>query len=160
MTNLELWGLRVSWWHTSRLLFSEMWYSAVSDVIICSLRCDTPLLLQCVYVCVCVCVWCVCMHVCVHAWMCYCVCVRVYMSVCVCVVCMCVFMCVVCSMVCVCARSCFCVCTCVRLSACVRASVRVCLLRHFTQKLCNVSCSPIRTWNLLYYPHYQYIVKP
>ena len=38
----------------------------------------------------------------------------------------------VCVIVCVCMRSCFCVC------------VRVCLLRHFPQKLCNVSCVPYK----------------
>ena len=99
-----------------------MWYSAVSDVIICSLRCDILILLFCVCVCVrawrararvclCVCEWvyvCVWVWVWVWLWVCVCVCVHVFVFVCVCV----------------CGGG--------------------CLLRHFPQKLCNVSCFPYK----------------
>jgi len=62
-----------------------------------------------------------------------CVCTRVCECVCVCGVeyDVCVILCV-----CVCARAC------ARVSVC--ACLRVCLLRHFPQKLCNVSCFPYK----------------
>jgi len=72
----------------------------------------------------------------------------------VCGVCVCVCG-VVCEFVCVCGVEYG---VCVLLCVCVHAlgflcGVRVCLLRHFPQKLCNVSCFAYNNMNLLYNPH-------